>query len=181
MNAGVETTAVAAKLDEQTIIAGLLAESARPRDVADTLAEMKAQKVAQKFPEDWVIGCDQVLELKGEIITKSATSQDALHILKRLRGETHKLLSAVVVFHEGQPVWRYIGEARLMMRDISDSYLEDYLDRNWESVRSSVGAYKLEEEGSRLFSAVSGDYFTVLGLPLLPLLGYLGDRGLIAK
>lgn len=179
--AGVEATAVAARLDEDTVTAGLRAEGASPRDIADALAEMKAQKVAQRFPADWVIGCDQVLEVKGELLTKSATRQAAEEVLRQLKGTTHKLLSAVVVYHEGQPVWRHIAEARLTMRPISDEYLEEYLARNWPSVQDSVGAYKLEEEGGRLFSAVSGDYFTVLGLPLLPLLGYLGDRGVIAK
>jgi septum formation protein len=142
---------------------------------------LKARKVAEKHPESTVLGCDQVLELGQEILSKPATPADALAQLRRLSGKTHKLLSAVVLYHEGQPVWRHVGEVRLTMRVVSDAYLQDYVARNWESIRHAVGAYKLEEEGARLFSAISGDYFTVLGLPLLPLLGYLGDRGLIAS
>jgi septum formation protein len=179
--AGVEVIAIAPRVDEQTAKAALLAEAARPRDIADTLAELKARKVAEKHPESTVLGCDQVLELGQKILSKPATPADALSQLRALLGKTHKLLSAAVLYHEGQPVWRHVGEVRLTMRTVSDAYLQDYVARNWESIRHAVGAYKLEEEGVRLFSAISGDYFTVLGLPLLPLLGYLGDRGLIAS
>ena len=179
--AAVEVKAIAPRVDEETAKAALLAEAARPRDIADTLAELKARKVAEKHPESTVLGCDQVLELGQEILSKPATPADALAQLRGLSGKTHKLLSAAVLYHEGQPVWRHVGEVRLTMRVVSDAYLQDYVARNWESIRHAVGAYKLEEEGARLFSAISGDYFTVLGLPLLPLLGYLGDRGLIAS
>lgn len=179
--AGVEITALAARVDEETIKSALLAEGAKPRDIADTLAEMKARKVADKHPQDFVLGCDQVLEFQGELFSKPQTVEDAKDQLSKLRGNSHKLLSAAVIYHDGEPVWRHIAEARLTMRRISDEYLADYLRRNWESIRHSVGGYKLEEEGARLFSAVSGDTFTVLGLPLLPILGYLGDRGIIAS
>ncbi|WP_435257092.1 Maf family protein [Thioclava sp. FR2] len=179
--AGVEITALAARVDEETIKSALLAEGAKPRDIADTLAEMKARKVADKHPQDFVLGCDQVLEFQGELFSKPQTVEDAKEQLCQLRGNSHKLLSAAVIYHDGEPVWRHIAEARLTMRRISDEYLADYLGRNWESIRHSVGGYKLEEEGARLFSAVSGDTFTVLGLPLLPILGYLGDRGIIAS
>ncbi|MCU0900584.1 MAG: Maf family protein [Cypionkella sp.] len=177
--AAVPFTASPARIDEETIRRALEAENARPRDIADTLAEMKARKVAERHPQDLVLGCDQVLDLKGKVLSKPDSPQMALDQLTQLRGQTHKLLSAAVLYHEAKPIWRFIGEARLTMRSVSDTYLSDYIERNWESIRHSVGAYKLEEEGSRLFSAVDGDYFTVLGLPLLPLLGYLGDRGFI--
>jgi septum formation protein len=179
--AGVETVAIAARIDEEAIRAALEAEQARPRDIADTLAEMKARKLADKHPQDFVLGCDQVLEFQGRVWGKPKTPQEARDQLLALRGHTHKLLSAAVLYNEGQPVWRHVGEARLTMRSFSDAYLTDYLSRNWDSVRHSVGAYKIEEEGARLFSRVDGDTFTVQGLPLLPLLGYLSDRKLIAS
>ena len=94
-----------------------------------------------------------------------------------LRAKPHQLLSAVVVFHENQPVWRHVGVVRLQMRDFSDAYLDAYLTRNWDSIRWSVGGYKLEEEGVRLFHRVDGDYLNVLGLPLIELLNYLMTRG----
>lgn len=170
-----------ARVDEDAIRRALEAEAARPNDIADTLAEMKARKVAERWPEAHVLGCDQVLELDGMVFAKPTSDEAAMDQLKTLRGKTHKLLSAAVLYHEARPIWRHVGEARLTMRNFSDDYLRDYVDRNWKSIRHSVGAYKLEEEGVRLFSAVVGDHFTVLGLPLIPLLGYLGDRGIIAS
>lgn len=177
--AAVPVTAQPARVDEDAIKAALLAEGAKPRDIADTLAEMKARKVSEKFPGDVVLGCDQVLEFQGELFSKPETPEDARGQLAHLRGHTHRLLSAAVIYDQGRPVWRHVATARLTMRMLSDSYLEDYVARNWDSIRHSVGAYKLEEEGARLFSAIEGDSFTVLGLPLLPVLGYLGDRGII--
>ena len=177
--ANVPATAQPARIDEEAIRAALEAEGASPRDLADTLAEMKARKIAEKQPAALVLGCDQVLEMKGKIFAKPETPEDACAQLRALRGQTHRLLSAAVLYENGQPVWRRVGQARLTMRDFSDGYLDDYLARNWDSIRHAVGCYKLEEEGIRLFSAVEGDHFTILGLPLLPLLSYLGARGLI--
>ena len=179
--AGLDPTAVAPRVDEATIRDALVAEGAHPRDIADTLAEMKARKVAEKHPTDLVLGCDQVLALDRETFAKPETPEDARQQLHRLRGKTHKLLSALVVYENAQPVWRHVGEARLTMHDISDTYLDDYVARNWDSIRHSVGCYKVEEEGVRLFSAITGDHFTILGLPLLPLLAWLGNRGMIAR
>lgn len=178
--AGLPVTAQPARLDEETIRAALEAEQANPRDIADTLAEMKARRIGERTPGAIVIGCDQVLDFKGRAWGKSPTRDAARAQLVALRGQTHRLLSAIVLYHEGQPQWRHVGEARLTMRDFSDDWLEGYLTRNWDSLRHSAGGYLLEQEGVRLFSAVEGDYFTILGLPLLPLLGYLGQRGFIA-
>jgi len=178
-SAGIEFTAVPARIDEESIRQSLEAESARPRDIADTLAEYKALRVAEKHPEALVLGCDQVLEFKGNVLSKPSSRQDAEAQLRLLRGDRHKLLSAIVIYEDAKPVWRFIGEVRLLMRQIDDVYLSSYLDRNWPDVSDSVGGYKLEKEGSRLFSRVDGDYFTVLGLPLLELSAYLVTRGII--
>lgn len=177
--AGLPVTARQARIDEQAIRASLEAEEATPRDIADMLAEMKARKIAEKTTGTVVIGCDQVVDFKGRSWGKPTSPAAARAQLLEMRGAQHKLLSAVVVYFEGKPQWRHVGVARLTMRDFSDQWLDGYLSRNWESLRHSAGGYLLEEEGVRLFSAVEGDYFTILGLPLLPLLGYLGDRGFI--
>ncbi|MEK6216058.1 MAG: Maf family protein, partial [Boseongicola sp.] len=126
-----------------------------------------------------VIGCDQVLELGGKLISKSENQAQAHDLLKSMRGRQHTLYSAAVIYEDERPVWRHVGRARLTMRDISDGFLEDYLARNWGSVSGCVGHYKLEEEGVRLFMRVDGDYFTVLGLPLLEILSYLTLRGTV--
>ncbi|KAM3106078.1 Maf family protein, partial [Phormidesmis sp. 146-33] len=139
----------------------------------------KARKVAEKHPTDLVLGCDQVLALDRQTFAKPETPDDARAQLRTLRGKTHKLLSAAVVYENAEPVWRHVSEARLTMHDVSDAYLDAYLDRNWDSVRHSVGCYKIEEEGVRLFTNITGDHFTILGLPLLPLLAWMRNRGMI--
>nr|WP_091297046.1 Maf family protein [Gemmobacter aquatilis] len=178
--AALDVTAHAARIDEETIRRALEAEGAHPRDIADTLAEMKARKIADRNPEALVLGCDQVLEFDRRVWAKPETPEEARTQLCALRGQTHRLLSALVLYDAGEPVWRHVGRADLTMRDFSEAWLDSYIARNWDSIRHSVGAYKLEEEGVRLFTRVEGDYFTVLGLPLLPLLGYLELRGFIA-
>lgn len=152
-------------------------EKASPRDVADTLAEMKARRIAEKKPGHLVLGCDQVLACNGEVFSKPTSKDIAVKHLKTLRGQPHQLLSAAVIYEDMKPVWRHVGVARLAMRDFSDSYLNEYVDRNWESIKWSVGGYKIEEEGIRLFRMVQGDTFVIQGLPLIELLSYLTLRG----
>ncbi|MCA0042147.1 Maf family protein [Celeribacter litoreus] len=181
INAGVPFDVIVARIDEESIKDALVSEGASPREVADALAEGKARKVSFKNPEAMVIGCDQTLSFKGRLISKSETKDEARELLREMRGERHKLLSAVVIYEGGEPKWRHVGEVRLVMKNFSDSYLDEYLDRNWDEIRHCVGNYMLEAEGVRLFSNIEGDYFTVLGLPLLPLLAYLSEREMIAS
>jgi septum formation protein len=176
-NANVQFDVHPARVDEAMIKQSLEAEQAKPRDVADALAEMKARKVSEKHPGALVLGCDQVLDHGGQILSKPETPDAAGAQLRALRGDRHMLLSAAVIVENGTPVWRHVGQVRMMMRAASDNYIDDYVKRNWDSIRYSVGGYKLEEEGVRLFTRVDGDYFTVLGMPLLELLGYLTVRG----
>ncbi|MCG7520408.1 nucleoside triphosphate pyrophosphatase [Ruegeria sp. Ofav3-42] len=178
-NAGVPFAVQTARVDEDTAKRALLAENAPPRDIADTLAEMKARKVSDKSPGAMVLGCDQVLDFNGRLLSKPESSEEALAQLKAMRGKRHMLLSAAVIYQDGEPIWRHVGQVRLRMRMSSDAYLRSYIDRNWDSIRHAVGAYKLEEEGVRLFATIDGDYFNVLGMPLLELLNYLAVKGVI--
>jgi len=178
-NAGVPFTVQVARVDEDSMKRALLAEDAPPRDIADALAEMKARKISDKFPGTMVLGCDQVLDFEGQLLSKPETPEDAFSQLKAMRGKRHMLLSAAVIYQNGEPIWRHVGQVRLRMRMSSDAYLRDYVARNWDSIRHAVGAYKLEEEGVRLFATIDGDYFNVLGMPLLELLNYLAVKGVI--
>lgn len=178
-NAGVTASALPARIDEETIRAALEAEGAHPQDIADALAEMKARKIAERHPDALVLGCDQVLEFDRRAWGKPASPDEARVQLLAMRGKTHRLLSALVLYDQAKPVWRHIGRVDLTMREFSDAWLDGYISRNWDSLRHSAGGYKLEEEGVRLFTDIRGDYFAVLGLPLLPLLAYLELRGFI--
>ncbi|MEL6315255.1 MAG: Maf family nucleotide pyrophosphatase [Pseudomonadota bacterium] len=178
-NAGVPFEVVKPRVDEDAIKAALLADGAPPRDIADVLAEAKARKVHDKRPDAMVIGCDQVLALNGEVFAKPKSQDDAMAQLNRLRGERHTLLSAAVIYHEGKPIWRHVGQVRLRMRAFSEDYLAGYVARNWADIQHCVGAYQLEAEGVRLFHSVEGDYFHVLGMPLLEILAFLTLRGVI--
>lgn len=177
--AGVMVDTAAPRVDEAMVRASMAAEGAPPRDVADLLAELKALKIAERRPEAVVIGADQVLDLDGRSLGKPETRAEARAQIAELLGRTHRLHSAVVVCEGGRPVWRAVSTARMTMRIPSPEWIEGYLDRNWESLRGSVGGYRVEEEGVRLFSRIEGDHFTILGLPLVDLLGYLSLRGFI--
>lgn len=178
-NAGVLFEAVSPGVDEDAAKVGLLAEDITPRDVADALAEMKAVKVSTKRP-GLVIGADQTLDLKGRLIDKVGSLDEARARLLELRGTAHKLHSAVVVARDGRPIWRIIETAKLSVRPFSDAWLDGYIERRGEALLWSVGCYELESEGVQLFDEINGDYFTILGLPLVGLLDFLRLHGALA-
>lgn len=176
--AGVSVDVVPARIDEAAVKAAMAAEGAKPRDVADALAEIKAQRVALGSVDRIVLGADQVLVCDGRLYDKPEDPARARDQLLALRGRAHELLSAAVIFEEGRPVWRHVGRAQLVMRPFSDAFLDHYLEAQGAAVLSSVGAYRIEDAGAQLFSGVQGDYFSILGLPLLEVLGFLRTRGL---
>jgi septum formation protein len=168
-----------AGVDEDAVKTSMLAEGTTARDVADALAEIKALKVSQGQP-GFVIGSDQTLEFEGRLYDKVTSLEAAAERLKAMRGKPHKLHSAVVVAKDGAPIWREVVTATLTMRDFSDDFLEAYLLADGEEALGSVGCYRLEGPGAQLFSKIEGDYFAILGLPLLGLLDLLRRHGALA-
>jgi septum formation protein len=176
-NAGIPFEAVSPGVDERALELPLLAAGATPTEIALALARAKAQAITT--PGALVLGGDQVLDLDGERFVKPADRADAARQIARLAGKTHRLRTAVVLASEGDIVWEFVSTASLTMRPLSEAAIEHYLDEAGESALWSVGAYLLEGVGIQLFSAIDGDYFSILGLPLLPLLEILRQRGIL--
>ena len=176
--AGVRFETVEATLDEEQAKAGLIAAGFEPRDLAEMLAEMKARSVAAEGA--LVIGADQILELDdGAMLSKPRSRGEALDQLRRLSGRTHYLHSAAVIAERGERVWGETESVALDVRPLGEDFLRTYLDAEYEAVRFNVGGYRVEGPGAQLFEEIEGSYFAVLGLPLLPLLAYLREQGLI--
>jgi septum formation protein len=178
-SAGIPITIDAAAIDEAEVKASLRTARAEPAVVAETLAELKAQRVSRRHAGSLVIGADQVLECDGVLFDKPVDLAAARAQLLALRGRTHRLVSAVVLARDGQRAWHHVDRADLRMRDFSAGFLDHYLESSGAAVLSSVGAYQLEGRGAQLFVSIDGDYFTILGLPLLPLLDILREHGVL--
>ncbi len=178
-NAGVEFSTASADIDERTVEAPLYETGATPEEVAQVLAEAKALDVSEKNPGAVVIGCDQTLSLGDEIFHKPADMEAARRQLLKFSGKTHQLNSAVVLVKDGKTLWRHVSIARMTMRDLDPGFVGRYLGRVGDVALSSVGAYQVEGPGIQLFEKIEGDYFTIVGLPLLPLLAELRKEKLI--
>ena len=178
--AGLEFEVDVPRVDEDAAKASLRAEGLKPRDQADALAELKALAISRRR-SGFVIGGDQMLAIEGETLDKPKDMAEARAHLGRLRGKTQQLMCAAVVACEGAVIWRHVDTPRLKMRDFSDAFVGLYLAEAGEAVLSSVGAYQLEGLGAQLFERVEGDYFSVLGLPLLPLLAFLREHGIVPR
>ncbi|WP_288758132.1 Maf family protein [uncultured Brevundimonas sp.] len=178
-NAGVAFEARAADVDEAAIKA--VSTDLDPVALAVRLAEAKALAVSRDDPDAWVLGSDQTLAFDGGLVSKAASLEAARDRLKAMRGRTHTLHSGAALATKGQIVWSGADTARMKMRDVSDAFLETYLAAEGAALLSCVGAYRLEGMGSQLFEAVEGDFFTVLGLPLWPVLAELRRAGVIAS
>lgn len=178
--AGVPFEAMAASVDEDAAKADLRGRG--PRDLADALAELKALKVSAREPQALVLGSDSLVALDdGSLLDKPATREEAADHLARMSGRVHELWSAAVVAENGRPVWRRVERARMFVRPLSYSFIEAYLDAEWPAISGCVGCYRLEGPGVQLFERIDGSHFTVLGLPLIPVLDYLRTREVVPK
>lgn len=175
-NAGLQFLAVPAAVDERAIEENLPLAGRDPVSVARHLALAKAIEVSQRHPGACVIGCDQTMSLGDQIFHKAASVDEARDTLTQLRGKAHFLNSAVCLVRDGELLWSEVVRACMQVREFSDAFLDGYMERNGETILSSVGCYQLEGEGIQLFDAIGGDYFTILGLPLLPLLEALREH-----
>jgi septum formation protein len=177
--AGVDFTTDPADLDEAALMAEL--HSAGAETMARSLAEQKALTVSRRHPGQIVLGGDSVIAFGGNYLSKCATLDEARNLLQRLSGRTHLLVSAAALARDGALLWAHASLCQMTMRELSPQFLQDYLAREGEAILSSVGCYHFEGRGAQLFDRVDGDYFSVLGLPLLPVLVQLRKEGLLAS
>jgi septum formation protein len=179
VSAGLEFEVQKAQTDERAVEAGIEGAGLEPGEIATILAEAKAIDVSERNAGRLVIGCDQVLALDGEILHKCSDMEQARRRLLALSGRTHQLHSAIVAVIDGETAWRHVSTANMTMRRLEPAYIGRHLARTGEKVLGSVGAYQIEGEGVQLFDRIDGDHFTIIGLPLLPLLAFLRERGQI--
>lgn len=178
--AGVPHDAMSPGVEEEEAKQALRGQGHDAPGLADALAEWKARPLSLAHPDALVLGCDQTLSLDdGSMIDKAVDRADAARILRRFSGCTHRLHSAAVMCRAGEPVWRATESVIMTVRPLSDRFIESYLDREWEHVRWCVGCYRIEGPGVQLFSAISGSQFAIQGLPLIALLDFLRERGVL--
>lgn len=175
---GVQAKCIASNVDEENVKTSMRREGTSVRDQAMALAELKATKVSQINP-GLVIGGDQMLNLDGVAFDKPVDMQEARHHLEALSGRVHHLETAIVVCENGNPVWRFLARPKLTVRVLSKKFIEKYVEFEGDTILQTVGCYRLEGLGAQLFSSIEGDYFSILGLPLLQLLEYLRVRGVL--
>ncbi len=162
-------------IDEDTVKESLLKENASPTIISKNLAELKANKVSQKFNNEMVLGADSVIDLKGEIISKPQNRAEALNILKKLNGETHQLISSVCISKGGVMIWNYTDKASLTMKKMTELDLKEYLKKISDDALFAYNVYQIEGEGKSLFSKVEGDKSTIMGLPVKKIREYLSN------
>jgi septum formation protein len=176
--AGVPFEVVRPQVDEDAVKESLKAEGIEARGLADALAELKAVAVSSRMRGRLVVGSDSVVALAdGTLLDKPETRDRAAEQLRMMRGGVHRILSAVVAARDGVPVWRHVDVAKLHVRDFSDAFLDTYLEAEWPAIAACVGCFRIEGPGVQLFARLEGSQFTILGMPLIPLLGYLRDIG----
>ena len=178
-NAGLEFKCQPADIDERTIELAIEGTGATPKELALILASAKALDVSQKIPDAYVIGSDQTLSLNDELFHKPEDMEAARRTLLKLSGQTHTLNSGVSIAKNGETIWQHVSIAELTMRELSPEFIGRHLSDAGENVLTSVGAYQLEKQGVQLFEKIEGDFFTIVGLPMLPLLAQLRELNVI--
>ena len=176
---GLKFTVVDAAINENVVKSSYVNKNYSPRDVADVLADMKAKKISYAYPDKLVIGCDQIMEYDGQILSKAINPNDLVAQLKILRNNSHTLYSACVVYFANKAEWRFIGSATITMRNLSNKYISNYVDNNWHEVKHCIGGYQIENSGISFVSKINGDYFSILGLPIVQLMDHLINRGVL--
>jgi septum formation protein len=177
--AGLRFTAEAAHVDEDALKAAAHAEEYSPEDAAVLLAEAKAERIARRRPEALVLGADQILECEGSWFDKPVDMAGAAAHLRALSGKRHRLVNGIVAFRGGSRIWTHVDSPKLWVRPLSETFIEEYLALEGEAVLSSVGAYRLEGPGIQLFDRIEGEHSSILGLPLLAVLGFLRQQGIL--
>tara|TARA_Y100001935_G_scaffold214756_1_gene186005 strand:- start:467 stop:1054 length:588 start_codon:yes stop_codon:yes gene_type:complete len=171
----IQSTVVPSNVDEDMVKFSLLNEKASPEIISKNLAELKANKVSSKNPEQIVLGADSVIDLNGELISKPKSRNDAMLILKKLNGNTHELISSVCISKNGHMIWNYTDKAKLTMKNLSDKDLEAYLSKIPEEILYAYNVYQIEGEGRNLFLNINGDEDTIMGLPIKKIKDYLKE------
>ena len=163
------------KVDEEIVKESLKKEGATPEIISKNLAELKANKVSNKMPEDLVLGADSVIDLEGEIISKPTSRDEALEILKKMNGKSHFLISSVCISRNGNMIWNHTDKAKLVMKSFKDSELKNYLSKISDENLYAYNVYQIEGEGKKLFSEIKGDKNTIMGLPIAKIKNYLKE------
>lgn len=176
-NAGITYEAIPADIDENKILSAMRSEAADVSQIALELAKAKALHVSTLKPGAYTIGSDQILECEGQLFQKARTKDEAREKLKTLSGNTHTLISSVVVSKESKMIWSHTDTVKLTMHNLDDQFIEEYIESAGDDIFNCVGAYAFENHGAWLFSSIDGNYFTILGMPFLPLLAFLREKG----
>lgn len=180
--AGVPHEAIAAQVDEAMAKDSLIAGGISARDLSDALAELKALKVSRLAPGALVLGGDSIVALDdGTLLDKPVSRENAAAHLRRMSGRSHDIYSAAVIAEGGRAIWRHVDRARLFVRPLSEEFIERYLDEEWPAIAGCVGCFRIEGPGVQLFSRTEGSHFTILGMPLLPILDFLRVRGVLTS
>ena len=173
---GISCSVEPSRVDEDVIKESLLKEGATPEIISKNLAELKANKISNKNPNELVLGADSVIDLDGEIVSKPKSREEALNILKKMSGKSHFLISSVCISKKGNMIWNYTDKAELVMKKFNDSELKNYLSKISDKNLYAYNVYQVEGEGKKLFSKINGDKNTIMGLPVTKIKSYLQEH-----